>query len=103
MRIVDPKEGLYRIVIPDEKGLLGGFGEVTMLKSPTCSESVLLNHHLGGLDDGDDGVALSELELIGATAGDGALNQVVAHSNHHMGHDVPQLNFFDYSAQFVSG
>ena len=62
-----------------------------------------MNHNLGGFDDGDDGVALLELEFIGATAGDDALNQVVAHSNHHMGHDVTELNFFDFSAQFVSG
>jgi hypothetical protein len=70
----------------------------------TCSEgSVLLDHDLGRFDHGGDGIAVLELELVGATASDGALNEVVPDPNHDMGHDVAQLNFFDFSTQFVSG
>ena len=65
--------------------------------------SVLLNHHLGGFDHGGDGVTLFELELVGAAAGNGTFNEVVANSNNNMGHNVAQLNFLNFSAQFVSG
>jgi hypothetical protein len=30
------------------------------------------------------------------------LNHVVRDTNNHMGHDIAELNLFDFSAQFVS-
>jgi len=65
--------------------------------------SVLLNHHLGSFYHGDDGIALFELEFVGAAARNCTLNQVVPDSNDYMGHHFTELNFFDFSAQFVSG
>jgi hypothetical protein len=67
------------------------------------SGSVLLNHHLGSFDHGGDGVALLKLEFVGTAACDGALNEIVPDPNHHMRHDIAQLNFFDFPTQFVSG
>jgi len=65
--------------------------------------SVLLNHNFGGFDDSGNGVAFLKLEFVGAAAGDGALDEVVPDPNDHMGHDIAQLNFFDFTAQFISG
>jgi hypothetical protein len=65
--------------------------------------SVLLNHDLGSFDHSGYGVALFELEFVGAAAGDGAFDEIVSDPNHHMGHDIAELNFFDFSMQFVSG
>jgi hypothetical protein len=65
--------------------------------------SILLNHHFSCFDHGGDRVALLEFEFVGAAASDGALNEVVADPNHDMGHDIAELNFFDFSTQFVSG
>lgn len=65
-------------------------------------KSIFLNHHLGGFDDGGDGVTFLEFEFVSATACNDALNEIVPDSNCHVGHDVAQLNFFDFSTQFVS-
>jgi hypothetical protein len=65
--------------------------------------SVFLNHHFGSFDDGADRVAFLEFEFVGAPAGDGALDKIVAHTNDDVGHDIAQLNFLDFSTQFVSG
>jgi hypothetical protein len=65
--------------------------------------SVLLDHHFSSFDDSGYGVALLELEFVGTAAGDGALNEVVTDSNNHMRHDIAQLNFFNFSTEFVSG
>ena len=65
--------------------------------------SVLLNHHLGSFDHSGDGVTLLELEFVCAAAGDGTLNELVPDPNDHMGHDIAQLNFFDFPSEFVSG
>jgi hypothetical protein len=65
--------------------------------------SVFLNHHFGSFDDSGDGVALFELEFVGATPGDGALDKIVSHANDNVGHDIAQLNFLDFSTQFISG
>jgi len=47
--------------------------------------------------------ALLELKFVGATAGDCALNEIVSDVYDHVGHDVAELNFFDFSGSFVSG
>jgi hypothetical protein len=65
--------------------------------------SVLLNHHLGGFDHSRDRVALLELEFVGAAACDGTLNEIVSDPHDHVGHDIAELDFFDFSTQFVSG
>jgi len=65
--------------------------------------SVLLNHYFGGFDHSCDGVALLELEFVGTTAGDGTLDEIVPDPNDDMGHDIAQLNFFDFPTQLVSG
>ena len=69
-----------------------------------CNErkSVFLDHNFGGFNDSDDVVALLELQLVGAAPCDGAFNQILAHPDDYMGHDVAQLDFFDGSAQLVS-
>jgi hypothetical protein len=67
------------------------------------TRSVFLDHDLGSFDHSSHGVTLFELEFVGAAAGDGALDKVVADPNDHMSHDVAELKFFDFSTQFVSG
>lgn len=64
--------------------------------------SILLNHYFRGLHDGTDRVANLELQLVGTTPCDGALDEIVTHAHHDMGHDVAQLDFLDFSAQLVS-
>jgi len=66
-------------------------------------ESVFLNHDLGRFNHRADGVTLFQLEFVGAATSDGALDEIVPDPNDHMGHDIAQLNFFDFSTQFVSG
>jgi hypothetical protein len=65
--------------------------------------SIFLNHHFGSFHHGGDGIALFELEFVGASARDRAIDQIVSDSNRDEGHHVAQLNLFDCSAQFVSG
>jgi hypothetical protein len=65
--------------------------------------SVFLNHHFGSFDDSGDGVAFLEFEFVGATAGDGTLDKIVSYTNDYVGHDIAQLNFLDFSTQFISG
>ena len=67
------------------------------------SGSVLLNHHFGSFDDSGDGVTLLELEFVGAATRDDTLNKILPDTNHYVSHDIAQLNFFDFTAQFVSG
>ena len=65
--------------------------------------SILLNHNFSGLNDRCDRIALLELELVGAPSRDSTFNQVLAHTDDHVGHDIAQLNLFDLSTQSVSG
>jgi hypothetical protein len=65
--------------------------------------SILLDHDFSGLNHRGDGIALLELKLVGAPSGDGTFNEIVADTDHHVGHDIAQLNFLDFSTQFVSG
>jgi hypothetical protein len=61
-----------------------------------CSENLIrLNHYLCGFNNSNHRVALLELQLFGAAPCDGALDEIVAHSDDHMGHDITQLDFFD--------
>ena len=66
-------------------------------------ESIFLNHDLGRFHHGSHDVTLLELQFVGAPTGDGAFDQVVSYSNHHMTHNVAQLDFLNGSGQFVSG
>jgi hypothetical protein len=66
-------------------------------------QSIFLNHDFGGLDYSGDGIALFELEFVGAAAGDRTLNQIVSDSHDHVSHNIAQFNFFNFSTQFVSG
>ena len=47
------------------------------------SRSILLDHYFGGLDNCGDGIALSELEFVGATPGDGTLKEIVTDPHDH--------------------
>jgi len=58
---------------------------------------ILLDHNFGGLYDRSDRIALLELKLVGAPSRDGAFNDIVAHTDDHVGHDIAQLNLFDFS------
>jgi len=64
---------------------------------------ILLDHNFGGLDDRSDRIAFCELKLVGAPSRDRTFNEVVAYTDDHVSHDIPQLNLFDFSAQSVSG
>jgi len=66
-------------------------------------DSVFLNHHFSGFYDGSNGVALFEFQFVGAAPRYGTLDEIFADSYDHMSHHVAQLNFFDLSAEFVSG
>jgi hypothetical protein len=81
---------------------VGQAGEHVKNRERAMKGSVLLDHHFSSFDDGGYRVALLELEFVSTAAGDGALNEVVADPNDHMGHDIAQLNFFNFSTQFVS-
>jgi len=65
--------------------------------------SVLLNHHFGSFDHSGDGIAFFEFEFVGAAPRDGALDEIISNPNDHMGHDIAELDFFNFSAKFVSG
>jgi hypothetical protein len=52
---------------------------------------------------GSNGVTLFELQFIRASTRDRALDQVIADTNDHVGHDVAEFNFLDCSPQFISG
>ena len=62
-----------------------------------------MDHHLGSFDDGGNGIALFQLEFVGAAPGYRTLDEIVSNPNDHMGHDIAELNFFDFAAQFVPG
>jgi len=93
----------YRIAIPGGKKSPGGYGRQRYgkLRMGDETKSVFLDHDLGGFHDRDDLIALVELQLFGAAPCDGAFNQILAHPDDYMGHDVAQLDFFDGSAQLV--
>lgn len=67
------------------------------------SSSVLREHDFRRLDDDLDLIAFLKRELIGALAGDYALNVVFPDANNNMRHDVPKDDFNDLSFQLVSG
>jgi hypothetical protein len=73
------------------------------MKLHSVRKLILLNHYLCGFDNNCDGVTLLELEFVGAAAGDGTLDKIVSDANDYVGHDIAELNFFDLTAQFVSG
>jgi hypothetical protein len=64
--------------------------------------SVLLNHHLGSLDDGRHGVPLLEVQLVGAPTRDCTLNQVFADTHDHMSHDSAKHDFLNRTFESVS-
>ena len=70
--------------------------------SSEVRQSVLLDHYLGGLHYGDNGVSLLKLQLVGAAPRDGAFNEILTDADDDMGHNIAQLDFFDGSSQFVS-
>lgn len=66
------------------------------------SVSVLLNHHFRSFNNGENRVSLFQLQLVGAASGDGALDEILTHSNNNVGHDIAQLDFLNCSTEFVS-
>ena len=65
--------------------------------------SILLDHDFSGLNDRGDGIALLELQLVGAPSRNGTFDEIFAYPYDHVGHDIAQLNFLDFATQFVSG
>ena len=82
---------------------MGAAGDDSEDCGRAVSRSVFLNHDLSRFDHRADGITLLELEFVGAAPGDGTLDEVVADPNDNMGHNIAELNFFDFSTQFVSG
>jgi len=82
---------------------MGAAGDDAKNSGCAVRGSVFLNHHFGSFDDSGDGVPLFEFEFVGATAGDGTLDKILSDTNDDVGHDIAQLNFLDFSTQFVSG
>ena len=68
-----------------------------------CNDSVFLDHYFSGLNDCENGVSLFEFQLVGAAPSDGAFYEIVADPHHDVGHDVAQFDFFNCSAELVSG
>ena len=64
--------------------------------------SVLLNHHLGSLDDGRHGVPLPEVQLVGAPTRDCTLNQVFTDTHDDMSHDSAKHDFLNRTLESVS-
>jgi hypothetical protein len=65
-------------------------------------ESVLLNHYLRCLNHSNHGVTLFEFQFVGTSACDGAFNETVSHPYNDVRHYITQLDFLDFSAEFVS-
>jgi hypothetical protein len=82
---------------------MGKTGDDIKDRGCAISMSILLNHHLGGLDDGGDGVTFFEFKFVSTAASYHTIDQVVPHSNDDVGHDVAKSDFFDHAAQFISG
>jgi len=66
------------------------------------NRSILLNHDLCGLHYSGDGITFLKPEFVSTAASDGAFNEVVANTNHYMGHDIAELDLFYVSGQLVA-
>jgi len=97
---LDPKGGPSKVVVPGDKRPARWICMLTALrwKRP----SVLLNQHLGSLDDGRDGVPLLEVQLVGAPTRDCTLNQVFADTHDDMSHDSAKHDFLNPTFESVS-
>jgi hypothetical protein len=76
--------------------------KVRSIVDRVVKDSILLNHDLSRFDHGCDRIALLELQLVSAAARDGTFDEVVANPNHDVRHDIAELNFLDFPAQFVA-
>jgi hypothetical protein len=63
----------------------------------------LFKHDFRGFDDGTDGIADLKFHFIGTAASDDALNDLVAHMNDDMGHDIAKVDFCNFTDQAVAG
>ena len=61
-----------------------------------------LQHDFGGFDHGGDRVADLQFQFLRATAGDHALDLMLADLHHDVSHDVAELNFHDFADQTVA-
>ena len=68
----------------------------------TASRSLLLDHNLGGLDYGGDGVADLEIHFHRAAPGDYALDEIVSDLDDHMGHHSAKLQFCDFALKAIA-
>lgn len=97
---LDPKGGPFKVVVPGDKRPARWIRMLTALRWKT--PSVLLNQHLGSLDDGRHGVPLLEVQLIGAPTRDCTLNQVFADTHDDMSHDSAKHDFLNRTFESVS-
>ena len=67
-----------------------------------ASRSLLLDHNLGGLNHGRDGVADLEIHFHGAPPGDHALDKIVPDLDDHMGHHSAKLQFCDLALKTIA-
>jgi len=67
-----------------------------------ASRSLLLDHNLGGLDYGRDGVADLEIHFHGAAPGDHALDEIVSDLDDHMGHYSAKLQLCDFALKTIA-
>jgi hypothetical protein len=64
--------------------------------------SVLLDHDFGRLDDNTHAIALLELKLFRAGAGDHTFQEVVTYADVHVGHDIADVQLLDGSGELVA-
>jgi len=62
-----------------------------------------LEHDLGGLDDGADGVANFQLHFLGAGEGDDAFDEVIANTNSDVGHDIAEFYVCNLADEAIAG
>jgi hypothetical protein len=64
-------------------------------RCPVDVPLILLNHDFGSFHYGCDGIALLELQFVGTTACNDALDKVFSYTNHDMRHHVAEHDLLD--------
>jgi len=61
-----------------------------------------LDHDLGGLHHNLNRIAHLQIHFVGAGSRNHALDNVVAHTDEHMSHDVAEFQSLDTASQFIA-
>jgi|SRR5580700_10386013 hypothetical protein len=92
----DARESAVFMLWLNRQGFLGSH------RLQTSGKLSFLQHYFCGFDHRGNCVADLELQFFGATAGDDALDLIVADFHDDVGHDVPELKLHDFADQTVA-